>query len=124
MYIALRPVRIAGHDYRINDEIPDDCVTSHRLEATGFIKRIPSKAVSVPILGSDGSVSTVDLEPEDVKAALVFLQQTPANAAKSVPAITSQPLLDYLKLIDGRKAVQEAFNAPANGGGEDARSTK
>ena len=72
MYIALRPVHIADHDYRINEEIPDECVTP-RLEVTGFVKRIPSKAISAPILENDGSMSAVELEPEDVKAALLFL---------------------------------------------------
>ena len=123
MYIALRPVHIAGRDYRINEEIPDECVTP-RLEVTGFVKRIPSKAISAPILENDGSMSAVELEPEDAKAALLFLQQTPANAAKSVPGITSPSLLEYLKRVDDRKAVQEALNAPKDGDGKDEGSTE
>ena len=136
MYIALRPMHIAGHDYRIDDEIPDEFVTP-RLEVTGFVKRIPSTTISAPVLKNDGSVAAVDLEPEDVKAALLFLQQTPANAAKLVPTITSPPLVEYLKRVDGRKAVQEAFSAPKdegeavqktltpeNGGGENEGSSE
>jgi hypothetical protein len=115
MYIALRPMHIAGRDYRIDEEIPDEYITP-RLEVTGFVKRIPSKTISAPILENDGSIAAVVLEPEDVKAALLFLQQTPANAAKSVPTITSPPLVEYLKRVDGRKAVQEAFNAPKDEG--------
>lgn len=125
MYIALRPMHIANHDYRINEEIPDESVTP-RLEVTGFVKRIPSKSISAPILKSDGSISTVNLEPEDVKSALLFLQQTPANAAKAVPAISSKMLLEYLKRIDGRKAVQTAFETlggEKDGGDTDSDGT-
>jgi hypothetical protein len=123
MYIALRPVHIAGHDYRIDDEIPDECVTP-RLEVTGFVKHVPSSAVSAPILEGDGSISTFVLEPEDVRLALIFLQQTPTNAAKSVPEIASEPLLEYLKRIDSRKAVQEALSATVDGGEKDEGSTE
>lgn len=123
MYIALRPVHIAGHDYRIDDEIPDECVTP-RLEVTGFVKRVPSSAVSAPILESDGSISNFALEPEDVRSTLIFLQQTPANAAKAVPEITSEPLREYLKRIDSRKAVQEALSVTVNGGEKDEGSTE
>ena len=126
MYIALRPMHIANHDYRINEEIPGDSVTP-RLEVTGIVKRIPSTTISVPILESDSSISVVDLEPEDVKSALLFLQQTPTNAAKAVPAISSKMLLEYLKRIDGRKAVQTAFEAlggEKDGGDTDSDGTE
>jgi hypothetical protein len=123
MYIALRPVHIAGRDYRIDEKIPDECVTP-RLEVTGFVKRVPNTDVSAPILEGDGSISTFALEPENVKSALIFLQQTPANAAKSVSEITSKPLLEYLKRIDSRKAVQEALSTAMDGGEKDEGSTE
>lgn len=115
MYIALRPIRIAGHDYRVDDEIPDEYVT-HRLEVTGFVKHIEKESVKAPVLTSDGSITTVELTVPEIKMALIFLQQTPAVAAKSVTDIDSQPLLDYLKQIDSRKAVQTALDEKMNGG--------
>lgn len=115
MFIALRPIHIAGKDYRIDDEIPDELVT-RRLEVTGFVKHIEKESIEAPVWGSDGSVTAVELTLQEVKMALIFLQQTPAVAAKSVTEIDSQTLLDYLKQIDSRKAVQAALDEKMNGG--------
>lgn len=115
MYIALRPLHIAGHDYHINDEIPDECVT-RRLEVTGFVKHIEKETFAAPVLMSDGTVTAVELTPQEVKTALLLFQQTPANAAKAVSEIASEPLLEYLKQADGRKAVQAALGEKMNGG--------
>lgn len=115
MFIALRPVHIAGNDYRIDDEIPDELVT-RRLEVTGFVKHIEKESISAPVYGSDGSISAVELTSQEIKMALLFFQQTPANAAKAVAEIESKPLLEYLKQADTRKAVQAALDEKMNGG--------
>lgn len=122
MFIALRPVHIAGKDYRIDDEIPDELVTP-RLEVTGFVKHIEKNSIEAPILSSDGNVSVVELTPQEVKMALLFFQQTPANAAKAVADIESKSLLEYLKQADTRKALQSALDEKMNGGETNAGGT-
>ena len=115
MFIALRPVHIAGKDYRIDDEIPDELVT-HRLEVTGFVKHIEKDSIKAPVFSSDGNISVVELTQQEVKMALIFFQQSAANAAKNVADIESKPLLEYLKQADARKAVQAALDEKMNGG--------
>lgn len=122
MFIALRPLHIAGKDYRIDDEIPDELVT-HRLEVTRFVKHIEKDNIEAPVLSSDGNVSAVELTLQEVKMALLFFQQTPANAAKAVAEIESRPLLEYLKQADTRKAVQAALDEKMNGGETNAGDT-
>lgn len=127
MFIALRPLHIAGKDYRIDDEIPDELVT-HRLEVTGLVKHIAKNSIAknsieAPVLSSDGSISAVELTPQEVRMALLFFQQTPANAAKAVAKITSNSLLEYLKQADTRKAVQVVLDEKMNGGEMNAGGT-
>lgn len=122
MFIALRPVHIAGKDYRIDDEIPDELVT-HRLEVTGFVKHIEKGTIAAPIISSDGGITTTELTPQEIKTALLLFQQTPSNVAKAVAEITSKPLIDYLKQADNRKSVQAALDEKMNGGETNARGT-
>jgi hypothetical protein len=98
-------------------------LVTHRLEVTGFVKHIEKDNIEAPVLSSDGNVSAVELTPQEVKMALLFFQQTPANAAKAVAEIESKPLLEYLKQADTRKAVQAALDEKMNGGETNAGDT-
>ena len=136
-YIALKPCRFAGQDFRIGDPIPGAIV--HPGAAENLVKMkiiakaksdvepdkifIPAPAFSIAVQVEEGEMR---LEPteEGIQDIFSVLTSKTAEAEGIVKNMTDADALILLHMSDGRKAIKAAAEdrakaiSPENGEGE------
>lgn len=120
-YVALKPCRFAGQEFRIGDPIPGDLI--HQGSAKNLIQMkiiartggveaeqtvvIPAPALRIGIKTEEGILC---LEPteEGVQAVFSVLTSTTTEAEEIIKEMTDSDALILLHMSDGRKTIKAA----------------
>ena len=125
LYIALKPCRISGKDYLINDEIDVSKLSESEIAALCKKKTIvgmpdvagapaasengePAEALfEVPVINKD-EVFNINITGAQFAEVVAIIQKTADEAVKAVKEVTAEAPLILIHRLDGRKSVQEA----------------
>lgn len=124
-YVALKPCRFAGQNFRIGDNIPGELI--HQGQADNLVKMqliakadseaketivIPAPAFSIAVNVEEG---VMHLEPseEGVQAIFSVLTSKTAEAEEIVKTMTDADALILLHMSDGRKTIRAAAETRA-----------
>ena len=130
-YVALKPVRFAGQDYKIGDVIPDGVV--HPGAASNLVRMqvivetaidpesgaptyepivIPDPTLEICVQTDEGELT---LEPTDkgIRDIFTALLAKPAGAEQVIKEMDDADALILLHMADSRKAVKAAAEARA-----------
>lgn len=125
MYIALKPCRISGENYLINDEVDVSKLSEREIAALLKMKKIvgmpdasvlpgtpadvepEEKLFEVPVINKD-EVFNINITGAQLAEVVAIIQQTAEEAVKAVKEVTAEAPLILIHRLDTRKSVQEA----------------
>lgn len=125
LYIALKPCRISGKDYLINDEIDVSKLSESELAALCKKKTIigmpddsvlpgtpadgepKEKLFEVPVINKD-EVFNINITGAQLAEVVAIIQKSAEEAVKAVKEVSAEAPLILIHRLDGRKSVQEA----------------
>lgn len=125
MYIALKPCRVSGKMYLINDEVDVSSLSEREIAALVKMKKIigvpdktgnsdvpgngepEEKLFEVPVINKD-EVFNINITGAQLAEVVAIIQQTADEAVKAVKEVTAEAPLILIHRLDTRKSVQEA----------------
>lgn len=125
MYIALKPCRISGENYLINDEVDVSKLSAREIAALVKMKKIAGssdapvlpgtpadgepeeKLFEVPVINKD-EVFNINITGAQLAEVVAIIQQTAEEAVKAVKEVADEAPLILIHRLDSRKTVQEA----------------
>ena len=125
MYIALKPCRVSGEKYLINDIVDVSKLSEREIAALLKMKKIAGtadaavlpgtpaegepeeKLFEVPVINKD-EVFNINITGAQLAEVVAIIQQTAEEAVKAVKEVTAEAPLILIHRLDTRKSVQEA----------------
>lgn len=125
MYIALKPCRISGASYIINDEVDTSKLSESEIAALCKKKMIvgvpdasvlpgtpaegepEAKLFEVPVINKD-EVFNINITGAQLAEVVAIIQKAAEEAVKAVKEVTAESPLILIHRLDTRKSVQEA----------------
>lgn len=125
MYIALKPCRVSGTKYLINDVVDVSKLSEREIAALVKMKKIagtsdnsgapvvPGNGESaealfeVPVINKD-EVFNIEITGAQLAEVVAIIQKAAEEAVKAVKEVTAEAPLILIHRLDTRKSVQEA----------------
>ena len=122
MYIALKPCRVSGEKYLINDVVDVSKLSEREIAALVKMKKIagtseapvvpnngePAETLfEVPVINKDETFN-IEITGAQLAEVVAIIQKSADDAVKAVKEVTAEAPLILIHRLDGRKSVQEA----------------
>ena len=125
MYIALKPCRVSGEKYLINDVVDVSKLSEREIAALVKMKKIAGssdasvlpgtpadgepeeKLFEVPVINKD-EVFNINITGAQLAEVVAIIQKSADDAVKAVKEVTAEAPLILIHRLDSRKSVQEA----------------
>ena len=125
MYIALKPCRVSGEKYLINDIVDVSKLSEREIAALLKMKKIAGtpdasvlpgtpadvepeeKLFEVPVINKDETFN-IEITGAQLAEVVAIIQKSADDAVKAVKEVAAEAPLILIHRLDSRKSVQEA----------------